>query len=117
MCVMISAPPAAAPALARGLVAQRLAACVQTLPMTAHYRWRDQIESDEEVLLLCKSPRSRLPALQDWVRAEHPYELPQITALPVEGGLPDYLDWVRAECRPEDQPDEQAEAQSGPATP
>jgi periplasmic divalent cation tolerance protein len=87
-----------AEAIARALVEERLAACVNILaPATSVYRWQGTVETAEEVPLLIKTVRARLEALVGRLRALHPYALPEVIALPVAGGLPDYLQWVRDE--------------------
>jgi periplasmic divalent cation tolerance protein len=84
--------------LAEHLVACRLAACVNILaPCRSVYRWRERIEDGEEIPLLIKSTADRYPALEAAIRARHPYELPEIVAVPVDRGLPAYLAWVAAE--------------------
>jgi periplasmic divalent cation tolerance protein len=92
---------ASAERLAGELVAQRLAACVNILaPCKSVYRWKDAVQSDEEHPLLIKTTAARFEALQSAIRASHPYELPEIIAVPVGRGLPEYLDWVAQETRP-----------------
>ena len=92
---------AAAEKLAELLVAKRVAACVNILaPCRSVYRWKDGLQHDEEHPVLAKTTAERYPALEAPVRANHPYELPEIIALPVERGLPAYLDWVATETRP-----------------
>jgi periplasmic divalent cation tolerance protein len=87
--------------LARALVEQRLAACVNVMAeCTSVYRWKGAIESATETPVLIKTPASRYAALEQAVRQLHPYELPEIVALPVEAGLPAYLAWVVAEGSP-----------------
>ncbi len=91
----------AAEKFAAGLIENRLAACVNVLsPARSHYRWRGAIQADAEVPLLIKTVRARYAALEAWMRANHPYELPEIVAVPIERGLPAYLDWLAAECQP-----------------
>jgi periplasmic divalent cation tolerance protein len=86
--------------LAQQLVEARAAACVNQLaPCTSTYRWQDKIETATEVPLLIKTTREAWPRLERMIRAAHPYELPEIIAVPVEAGLPDYLAWVDAETR------------------
>ena len=86
--------------LARHLVAQRVAACVNILaPCRSVYRWQGKIEDVEEVPLLIKTTATRYPALEAAIRAGHPYELPEIIAVPVTSGLPSYLAWVAAETQ------------------
>ncbi len=89
---------AAAQRLARLLVERRLAACVSVLPPCASiYRWQGALEESAEVPLLIKTTAARYADLEAAIRAEHPYELPEIVAVPVQRGLPGYLDWVAAE--------------------
>jgi periplasmic divalent cation tolerance protein len=101
--VTCACPDAAcAQALARALVEARLAACVQVLPgMRSTYRWDGAIEQADEVLLLAKTWDDRVEALTATLRGGHPYALPEIMAVPAAGGLAAYLDWVRAQTRPE----------------
>jgi periplasmic divalent cation tolerance protein len=81
--------------LADHLVDQGLAACVNiTQSVTSVYRWQDQRETAEEILLLIKSTPQRYRALETAILALHPYELPEIIAVPVTQGLTGYLDWV-----------------------
>ena len=88
----------AAEALAEELVAARLAACVNILaPCRSVYRWQGAIESAAEVPLLIKTSEERFPALAAAIRRRHPYELPEVIALPIVDGLPEYLAWVAGE--------------------
>ena len=92
---------AAAERLAGSLVEKRLAACVNILaPCKSVYRWKDTLQNDEEHPMLIKSTAERYPALEAAIRAGHPYELPEIIAVPIESGLPPYLDWIAAETNP-----------------
>jgi periplasmic divalent cation tolerance protein len=89
---------ASAEKLARLLVEARLAACVNVLsPARSVYRWKGKIEDAEEHPVLIKTTRERYAALEAAIRKNHPYELPEIIALPVAAGLPAYLDWVASE--------------------
>lgn len=83
--------------LARGLVERRLAACVQLLPMTSVYRWDAEVRSDEEVGLLVKTRADRVGAVTEHVLAHHPYDLPEVIVLPIEGGSAAYLGWLDTE--------------------
>jgi periplasmic divalent cation tolerance protein len=90
----------AAVALARTLVERRLAACVNVLgECTSVYRWQGKIEEAAEVPVLIKTSADAYPALERSLRELHPYELPEIVAVPLAHGLPDYLGWVLAETR------------------
>jgi periplasmic divalent cation tolerance protein len=92
---------AAAGKLAEALIAQRVAACVNILaPCSSVYRWKGEVQHDEEYPVLIKTTRERYAALEAAIRALHPYELPEIIAIPIERGLPAYLDWVAAETSP-----------------
>ena len=93
------ADDAEAEKIARLLVTQNLAACVQLAPIRSIYRWQGQVEQGEEVQLLAKTCADRLDALTAAIVQLHPYELPEILALTPSAGLPAYLDWIRAETR------------------
>lgn len=90
----------AAERLAAALVAQRVAACVSILaPCRSVYRWKGAVQREEEHPVLIKTTAERYPALEAAIRAAHPYELPEIIAVPIERGLPAYLDWVAAQTK------------------
>ncbi|MGC8759433.1 MAG: divalent-cation tolerance protein CutA [Bryobacteraceae bacterium] len=89
--------------IARLLVEERLAACVQILPpMRSIYRWRGALEESEERLLLIKTRRGLFEDLCRRLRAAHSYEVPELLAVPVVDGAEDYLAWMDAELRPEE---------------
>jgi periplasmic divalent cation tolerance protein len=91
---------ASAERLADLLLERRLAACVNILaPCRSVYRWKDAVQHDEEHPMLIKTSAERYPALEQALRQGHPYELPEIIAVPIERGLPAYLDWVAAETK------------------
>jgi periplasmic divalent cation tolerance protein len=91
---------AAAEKLADMLIAERLAACVNILaPCRSVYRWKGAVQHDAEHPMLIKTTRARYAELEQALRAGHPYELPEIIAVPIERGLPAYLDWVAAETK------------------
>ena len=92
---------AVAERLADMLVEKRLAACVNILaPCRSVYRWKGAVQHDEEHPMLMKTTVERYPALEQALRAAHPYELPEIIAVPVARGLPAYLQWVTDETQP-----------------
>lgn len=97
--VMTNLPDAPSAAkLARHLVDERAAACVNQLaPCTSVYRWQNEIETTAEVPLLIKTTQAAYPRLEKLIREAHPYELPEIIAVCVTAGLPAYLDWVNRE--------------------
>ena len=91
---------AAAERLADLLVEGQLAACVNILaPCRSVYRWHGAVRHDEEHPMLIKTTAERYPALEQALRSGHPYELPEIIAVPIERGLPAYLQWVAAETK------------------
>ncbi len=82
-------------ALGRQLVEQGLAACVNVVPgLTSIYRWEGAVQQDPEVLLMIKTGAERLPELTETLRRLHSYDLPEIIALPITAGLPEYLSWI-----------------------
>lgn len=84
--------------IAGALVERRLAACAQVLgPMTSTYRWQGRIQSATEWLLLAKTTEGEVDALAAAVAELHTYEVPEVVATPITGGLAAYLDWLAAE--------------------
>lgn len=84
--------------IARLSVENKLAACVNIVPnITSVYRWQEQIEMADEVLLLIKARQDAYPLLESMIKTHHPYQLPEIIAITIERGLPDYLNWI-ASC-------------------
>ncbi len=85
--------------IARALVEQRYAACVNRIPnVTSCYRWRGKVEEEAEVLLVIKTAAAVYEKMQHAIQQMHPYEVPEIIALPVRAGLPAYLNWVAESC-------------------
>ena len=86
--------------IALAVVEAGLAACVNLLPrVQSVYRWQGNIESASEVPLLIKTTAGRYTELETAIRELHPYDVPEIIALPIAQGLPAYLDWLAAETR------------------
>ncbi len=86
--------------ISRTLVDERLIACANSLPVRSIYRWKDKIEDDSEILLICKSKEELLDKLIERVKELHSYEVPEIIALPITGGSEDYLKWVDENTKP-----------------
>jgi periplasmic divalent cation tolerance protein len=84
--------------IARALIERKLAACVNVMAeCTSVYRWQGKVETTREIPLLIKTRAAIYDELEAAIRSLHPYELPEILAVPVERGLPDYLEWVNTE--------------------
>ncbi|RZI44901.1 divalent-cation tolerance protein CutA [Herbaspirillum sp. HC18] len=91
---------ATAHGIARRLVEDRLAACVNVLPAVhSIYRWQGAVEEASEVSMLIKTTKDRYEELQAAVAALHPYDVPEIIAIPSVGGLPSYLKWIASETK------------------
>ena len=89
-------------ALARALVERRLAACVNVLAgCRSVYRWQGSIESADEVPVLIKTRASLYARVEQTIRELHPYELPEVVALPIAAGFGAYLDWIGGETTPD----------------
>jgi periplasmic divalent cation tolerance protein len=81
--------------LAHALIERRLAACVNIVPgATSVYEWQGTVAEDRELLLLIKSRGERMEAMRELLAQLHPYELPELIAMPIEDGLPAYLAWL-----------------------
>ncbi len=84
--------------IARALVEQQLAGCVQIVgPITSIYRWEGAIEEAEEFLLIVKTRQSLYTTIEATINALHPYDVPEVLAVPVAGGSQSYLDWLKNE--------------------
>ncbi|MFJ9452126.1 MULTISPECIES: divalent-cation tolerance protein CutA [unclassified Herbaspirillum] len=87
-----------AKSLAHTLVERRLAACVNIMPaVQSIYRWQGAVEHASEISLMIKSTQARYAELEAAIVAAHPYDVPEIIALPITAGLPAYLNWIVAE--------------------
>lgn len=99
--VYVTAPEEAAGRLARGLIDRKLAGCVNVLPaVRSVYRWKGAVEEGTESLLIIKTTKERLPALAEGVKDLHPYEVPEIIALPITAGSDAYCAWLRENVAP-----------------
>lgn len=101
LLVLVNVPDAAhAQQIARRLVVDRLAACVNILSgVQSVYRWQGAVEEAGELTLLVKTTAARYDALEAAIRAMHPYQVPEVIATPIVAGLPAYLDWLATETK------------------
>jgi len=84
--------------LSQALVGERLAACVNIVPgVTSVYKWQGEVEEASELLLIIKTSPKRVEDLTRRIAELHPYDVPEVISIPVDGGLPSYLDWVLSE--------------------
>ena len=95
--VLSTAPAEDAKRIAKNLVESRLAACVNVTAVQSFYRWEGQFCEDEESLMIIKTVSGRVDPLIARIRELHPYELPEMIVIPITGGNPPYLDWLRSE--------------------
>jgi periplasmic divalent cation tolerance protein len=82
------------------LVDERLIACTNSVQVRSIYRWKDQIEDEAEILLICKTKEQLLDKLIERVKELHSYEVPEIIAVPIVGGSDEYLKWIDDNTRP-----------------
>lgn len=98
LCLSTCPDPETAGRIARALVEERMAACVNRLPgVHSTYRWQGRVLEEAEVLLVIKTTRERFGALRDRLVELHPYEVPELVELEITGGFGPYLDWIVAE--------------------
>jgi periplasmic divalent cation tolerance protein len=110
LVVLVTAPDLEiARQLAKQALTERLAACVQILPgLESHYWWDNQITQGQEILVLFKTTRDQWPLLAARIRELHPFDVPQIVAVPIESGFTPYLNWIRLEVTGAKEPKEGA---------
>lgn len=99
--ILATAPPGEGAALARLLVDERLAACVQLAGIRSIYHWEGKVEDQPEELLLIKTRLCLADRVAARIQEVHPYEVPEALVLRVEAGLDPYLDWLQAETGPD----------------
>lgn len=90
---------AEAESLARHLVDDRLAACVSITPIRSVYRWQGEVQAEAEWQLVIKTDLSQFDAIAQAIAQHHSYAVPEIIALPIVAGLPDYLNWLQAQVQ------------------
>jgi periplasmic divalent cation tolerance protein len=95
MLVLCTAPAGVAEVLARQLVEERACACVNVLPgVRSVFRWQGKVDTADECLLLAKTTRAASANLRERIAALHPYDVPEVLEVAVDGGLPAYLRWL-----------------------
>ena len=99
LLILTNVPDAAsAEKLAHALIETHTAACVNVLaPCRSIYRWQGAVETADEIPLLIKTTAANYPMVETIVRAHHPYDVPELIAIPITHGLPAYLDWLATE--------------------
>lgn len=97
--ILVTAPDASVAArIAREILERRLVACANIVPgIRSLYWWKEQLEESEEVLMVLKARRGDVPAIAERIRDLHPYDVPEVIATEVVGGLDAYLEWIGAE--------------------
>jgi len=100
--ILVTVPNQATGAtIARDLVNARLAACVNRMPgLCSVYQWQGKVEEAAEELLIVKTRASLVDAVAQRVKSLHPYQVPEVIALPIAGGIASYLQWIDEETRP-----------------
>ena len=79
------------------LLNAKVASCVQQIPITSQYQWKGEVAKSEEILLQIKSRDDLYSRVEEIIKQNHSYEIPQIIKTPITGGLPEYLDWIKSE--------------------
>jgi periplasmic divalent cation tolerance protein len=95
--VFSTVPPDKSGSLAKMLVDQRIVACVNVMPVRSYYRWKGEFCDEPEHLLIAKTTKEKAGEVIVAIKSLHPYEVPEIIAIPVTHGYPPYLEWVRQE--------------------
>jgi len=93
--VLCTGTDADAERISSGIIRESLAACVNIIPVTSCFYWEGAVTREEESLMIIKTTRNRVDPLMRRIVTLHSYDLPEVIVLPIIGGLPAYLDWVR----------------------
>lgn len=98
-CIISTAASSSAEAdkITAALLEQRAAACVQQIKIESAYHWQGKIEHSPEILLLIKTKEDLYSEVEKLIKSNHSYQIPEIIRLPIEGGLPAYLNWIGEE--------------------
>jgi periplasmic divalent cation tolerance protein len=88
-----------AESIAKGLIEQRLAACVQIFDIKSFYKWNQKLQKDDEVLLVIKTKNSVYNELEKYIKEHHSYDIPEIVKVPLLNGYRDYLLWIDSEVK------------------
>lgn len=101
-CIVLTTLPGEreAESLAEGILASRLGACIQVSPVRSFFVWDKEVRREEEVVLAIKTSGARYRELEAYILDYHPYDVPEIVKVPLEGGLPAYLEWLDAATGP-----------------
>lgn len=81
------------------LLSERLAACIQVMPIQSYYHWQGEVTHDEEKILLIKTKSSLYKQVEKCILTHHAYDCPEVIQLPISAGFTGYLDWIEKECR------------------
>jgi periplasmic divalent cation tolerance protein len=95
--ILSTVPPDRSGLLAKMLIDTRMVACVNVMPVRSFYSWKGEFCDEQEHLLIAKTTREKAGEVIAALKSQHPYEVPEIIVLPVIGGFPPYLEWVRQE--------------------
>ncbi|MEI6294085.1 MAG: divalent-cation tolerance protein CutA [Methanomicrobiales archaeon] len=99
--ILSTASPDNAKIIAKSLVGARIAACVNMMAISSYYHWKGEFCDDNEILLIIKTMDSKKNVVMDAIRRLHSYELPEMIVIPVTGGFPPYLAWLKEEIAPD----------------
>jgi periplasmic divalent cation tolerance protein len=95
--IFTTAPPDKSDSLAKMLIGQHFVACVNVVPVRSYYRWKGEFCDEQEHLLIAKTTEDKAGEVIAAIKSQHPYEVPEIIALPVTHGYSPYLEWVHKE--------------------